>query len=255
MRRLLALTAILALVTAACRFETNFEAQINADGTGLFIAEIGVDDEARELLEGFSEGGDIFEGNDLGNVPGATQREETRGDMTFFIIEVPATDVTQLEEGAIAADNTLFENLDISVTDTLVSVNATVGSEGALEGADELVTPEILKDSFSASVRLRLPGKILEHNADRKSGNLLTWEVPLDGTELVVTASSDPTGTPESDGGGGFPVWLIIVLVVAAGGGIAYFASKRKKETALTEALAEAAEAADTPPPPPPPAE
>ena len=42
MRRLIVIAAVLALVTAACKLETNFGAVINADGSGTIIGEIGL---------------------------------------------------------------------------------------------------------------------------------------------------------------------------------------------------------------------
>ena len=69
---LLALTA--ALLTTACRIETNVLIDINADQTGSFGFEFGMDDEFRQLMA--SEGGG-FEVDDLlggftGDLPGAT---------------------------------------------------------------------------------------------------------------------------------------------------------------------------------------
>src|SRR4030066_298405 len=49
MRRLLPLVALLALLTAACRIESNIGAQINTDGSGVITAEIGYDKEAAEF--------------------------------------------------------------------------------------------------------------------------------------------------------------------------------------------------------------
>ncbi len=247
MRKAMILVAAVALLTAACKIETNFEAVINADGSGTLIAELGFDEEAQELL---LQGEDPFEGNDLSDLPGAETREETRGDMTYFIIEAPVDDVAELEQGLLQNENALLENFEITVTDTLVTVAGTASGE-QLSSEAEGFDPELFEDSVSANIRITMPGRILEHNADSQDGNTLTWAVPLLGGDLDIQAQSDPTGSPAGDGGG-FPIWLIALIAVVVVGALAYLFVFRNRGTGVGQPPAAAPEAEGTPPPPPP---
>lgn len=250
MRRILLLAAVLALVTAACKIETNFAATIEADGTGVLVAELGFDDEAAELL---LQGGvaDPFEGNDLASVPGATTSQETRGDMTFYLIEVPFDDVEQLEQGLLGNENALVNTFDVTVTPDRVTVEGKADADALGEQAEGF-DPAMFEESVSASIRLTLPGRILSHNADSQDGNTLTWEVPIFGGTLDIQAESDPTQEPGGDGGG-FPIWLIVLIVVVVVGAVAFFVVRGR--SGGTPAIAPAAPEApedETPPTPPP---
>jgi hypothetical protein len=217
MRRLIVLAALLALVATACKLETNFGAVINADGSGTIIGEIGLDDEAAEL---FLQGEDPFEGNELSTLEGARTREEKRGDVTYYIVEVDVDDIAVAEQELIDNDNSLLNNLDITVTDTVVTVTGSASAEETLGGEAEGFDPEVFEESISASVYFTMPGSITSHNADRQDGNTLYWDIPVLGGTLDIQAESDPRGTPASGGSDGFPVWaygLIAALILGAG--------------------------------------
>lgn len=269
MRRLIVLAALVAVVASACKIETNFGVVINEDGSGTIKAEVGMDDEAQQFL--LTEGSDPFEGNDLSEVPGAVQTTESRGDLDYWIIEVPVEDVTQIEEDVTSAENSLLSAFDVEVTDTLISVRATAAADEAMGEQTEGFDPSVLEDSLSFNVRITLPGKILEHNADSREGNTLIWEVPIFGGTLDVQAQSDPSQAPDGGGGGGIPMWVWIAIAAAVvAGAIYYFMQQQKKAGASPTATGDmqaaapstdAAPAADdpfaTPPPPapePPPA-
>jgi hypothetical protein len=222
------MAALLALVATACKIETNFGAVIEADGSGVVIAEVGMDEEAQGFL--LTEGSDPFEDNDLSDCEGARTREETRGDLRFWIVECDVDDITEFESMMSTTDNTFLESFDITVTDTLVSVTGRASAEDTLGGETEGFDPTVLEDSISANLKITMPGRILDHNADSQSGNTLTWEIPVLGGTLDVQASSDPTGTPASGGGGGFPMWLIAVIVVVVLGGGYYLYTQNKKK-------------------------
>ncbi len=252
MRRILLLAAVLALVTAACKIETNFAATIEADGSGVLVAELGFDEEAQDLL--LQGGADPFEGNDLAEIPGATTSEETRGDMTFFLIEAPFDSVEQLEQGLLGNENALVNTFDVTVTEDRVTVSGTADAEELGEQAEGF-DPEIFEESVSASIRLTLPGRILSHNADSQDGNTLTWVVPIFGGTLDIQAESDPTQEPAGDGGG-FPIWLIVVIVVVVVAAIAFVVLRgRSGGTPAAAPAAPEAPTGETPPMPPPPAE
>lgn len=249
MRRLIVVASLLALVATACKIETNFGAVINADGSGTIIAEVGFDDEAAGFF--LQEGGDPFEDNDFSDCPGASQREERRGNLTYYIVECPVSDVTELTSLLTEGGDSMLQDFAIVITDDLVTVSGSASAEdtfgsGELEGFD----PAVLEESISASIRVTMPGKILEHNADSQSGNTLTWEIPILGGQLDIQATSDPKGTPSGGGGGGgFPVWLIAVIAVGVLGA-AWFLMQRNKGGSGGDSAPATMPAEDTPPPP-----
>ena len=227
MRRLIVLAALVALVATACKLETNFGAVINADGSGTIIGEIGLDDEAAEL---FLQGEDPFEGNELTDLEGARTKEERRGDMTYYIVEVDVDDISEAEQELIDGDNSLLSNLDISVTDTLVTVTGSASADESLGGEADGFDPEVFEDSISASVYFTMPGSITSHNADRQDGNTLYWDVPVLGGTLEIQAQSDPTGTPASGSSDGFPTWAYGVIAVLLAAAAWYFLRGRSSD-------------------------
>jgi hypothetical protein len=224
MRRLMVIAALLALVAAACKLETNFGAVINADGSGTIIGEIGLDDEAAEL---FLQDSDPFEGNELTDLPEARTREERRGDMTYYIVEVDVDDISAAEQELIDNENSLLNNLEISVTDSLVTVSGSASAEESLGGEAEGFDPQVFEDSISATVYFTMPGSITSHNADRQDGNTLYWDIPVLGGTLDIQAESDPSGTPASSGSDGFPVWAYALIAAAVIGAAWYFMKGR----------------------------
>ena len=245
MRRLIVLAALLALVATACKLETTFGVVINADGTGTIIGEFGVDDEAAGL---FLDGEDPFEGNELASVPGAQTRQERRGDLTYYIVEFDVDDITNAEQQLIDNENSLLSNLEITVTDTLVTVSGSASAEDSLGGEAEGFDPGVIEDSISASVYFTMPGAILDHNADRQDGNTLHWDIPVLGGTLDIQAKSDPTGAPASGGGDGFPAWAYGVIAVVLLGALYYFMKGRSGGGTAGSA---GATSSDGPPPPP----
>lgn len=254
MRRVAIVAVLLALLAAACKIETNAVIDINADKSGVVGVELGFDDEFAEFAEGFGDQPiteeSVFEGNELVNVPGAETSTETRGDMTFYIISVPVDDVTNIEDELAADENQLAQDIEITFTDELVSVTARASAEEALSdsgGDTGMIPPDQLEDSFAANLRLTLPGKVLEHNADSQSGNTLTWAVPITGGTVDIMAQSDPSGSE----GGGFPVWLIVLIAVLVVAAVGFFLwSRSRSGPAATPAPEAIPPYGETPPPP-----
>lgn len=226
MRRLFILSAVLVLAMTACKIETNFGAVINADGSGTVVFEIGVDDEAAQF---FLSEGDPFEDNDMANEPGARTREERRGDITYYIVEVDVDDVTDMESDLVEAEDGVLTDLTITVTDDLVSIRGSASAEDAMGETEGLDLD--LEEIFSATVYFTLPGSITSHNADRQDGNTLYWDVPILGGTLDIQADADPSGTPASSSSG-FPTWAIGLLVLAVAGAAWYFFKGRTAGTA-----------------------
>ena len=226
MRRMIVLASLVALVVTACKIETNFGAVINADGSGTLIAEIGMDEEAQSFfMEGVD---DPFAEQELANAPGARKREETRGDMTFWIVELDVDDITEAQDEILGQENSLLETFSITVTDERVTVSGSATGEDTFGGeGGETFDPAMLEESVSANVRITMPGSITSHNATSQEGNTLVWKVPVTGGALNIQAESDPRGSPAS---GGLPMGLILgIAAVALAGGAFFFL--RKKNT------------------------
>jgi len=242
MRRLLPLVAVVALLAAACRIESNVGAEINADGSGIISAEIGYDEEAAGFIEQFGEGEDPFAENPLAAFPGAQMREEDRGGMHYRIYSAEVADIEAALRQAMAGESSGFiEDFDLTIGPNRIEVTGRGGAGSALGETEGFLSAEQLAESLSLNLRLTLPGKILEHNADDKDGNTLTWAIPFTGT-LDIRAVSDPTQSE----GGGFPMWAIIVIAAVVVAGIAALALLGRRRGSA---------AAVPPPPPPPPPE
>jgi len=212
MRRLIPLLMLLALISAACRIESNLIAEINVDGSGEIGAEIGYDEEAAAVIEQFTQGEDPFANSPMAGMPGAQSREENRGDMHFLISTAEVEDIAAAVEQSMADPNSLLQEFSVTITANRIEVAGRGSLAGALEGAAGMVSPDQLAESVGASIRLTLPGAILQSNADSQEGNTLTWALPIAGGDIEISAVSDPTQSP----GGGFPLWAIIVIAAAA---------------------------------------
>ena len=213
MRRLIPLLMLLALISTACRIESNLIADINADGSGVIGAEIGYDEEAASFIEQFTQGEDPFANSPMAAMPGAQSREEDRGNMHFLISTVEVEDIAAAIEQSAAADpNSLVQEFSVTVAANRVEVTGRGSLAGAMAGAEGMLSPDQLAESVSANIRLTLPGAILESNATSQDGNTLTWALPIAGGDVEISAVSDPTGSA----GGGFPLWAIIVIAAAA---------------------------------------
>ena len=226
MRRLFVISALVVLVATACKIETNIGAVINKDGSGTIVAELGMDEEAKGFF--LQEGQDPFEGQALSSEPGARTREETRGDLTFYIIEVDVADVTNFQDQMVAGSDDLLSNFDITVTDDKVTVSATADATDTLGSQAEGFDPTVFQDSISANVRITMPGRILSHNADSVEGNTLIWEIPVLGGSLDIQAESDPNGTPAGDSSG-FPMWILAIVAVVVVAIVVYVVMQRRK--------------------------
>jgi hypothetical protein len=247
MRRLIVLASLVALATAACKIETNFGAVINADGSGRIIAEIGMDDEAQGFF--MQDVDDPFEDQDLADLPGATTRTERRGDMTFWIVEAEVDDIMAFQGDIVGDEASMLDSFTITITDELVTVRGTASAEDAF-GGGEGFDQQLFEESITANIRITMPGSIISHNADSRSGNELTWRVPVMGGTLDIQAQSDPTGTPAS-AGGGIPIWLIVALAAVAAVAVVWFLNKKRNPAAAAPAPVAAPEAADDPMAPP----
>jgi hypothetical protein len=227
MRRILVLAAVLTLVTTACRLEFNLVAELGADATGTVTLEVGFDDDAAMF---FLSDTDPFEDTP----PGADTRTEERGEMTFYMITQSFADEEELA-GLMTGDEAPFEAFDATFEDDLVTIIGTVGgSEGLFwEGDLNEFTPDQLAEGLSAEVRITMPGRVLEHDADTIDGGTLTWEIDPLGSPLTLNARSDPAGRPDEEGG--IPAWVIAVVAIAIVAGAGYLMYRHSRSGPVFE--------------------
>jgi hypothetical protein len=240
MRRIIVVAALLALVTAACQIETNLTADIKADGSGTITVELGYDQEAASFIEQASGSQDPLAGQPITNLPNAQVRQEDRGNMHFYIVSSEVDNVaTALNDLAQQEQGSAMQNLQVTVAPDSITVTGNAGGQDALSGGGEGIPVDQISQYVRANVKITLPGKILQNNADSRDGNTLTWALPLTGAGIDIQASSNPS---LAAGGGGFPLWAIIVIAAAVVlGGAALIAKGRRGRGAAV------------PPPPPPP--
>jgi hypothetical protein len=235
---------VLALLTTACRAEVNLVLDVNEDGSSTVEAEVGVDQEVKDLVGSLANGDlDILTGLDFG-IEGVTE-QRTEGDMTYYVTPAAFDSVAALTGVVGEGDGTgPFRRFSLTVDDDGAELDATLAPLGGSDfNTDELpLDPTTISGQlFSASVIVTLPGTIEEHNADEQlADGSLRWAIPITGDELTLHARS-------SYGSSGFPVWLAVVLALLAAAGIALWAISARRTRRAVAAI----EAAAAPPPSP----
>ena len=239
MRKIWLLAIAAALLSTACRIETNILINLNEDETGSFGFEFGMDEEFRaliaeqgepfggaELFEGI--GAELFEGIGA-ELPGGIVTERTEGDMTFSLVTVDF-DGAEAFQQLIAEGAGTSGDIDVTWTDDSVSITATLegtgedggilGDLGGAAGGDlggdlggdfDFGLSGFADNFFSGSVIVSMPGTVGTNNADRvlEDGRLV-WDLSLDGGNIEIQAVSD------LGGGSIFPAWAVLILVLVA---------------------------------------
>ncbi len=230
MRRMVLAAALLALLAVSCKAEINLGVELNADGSGTLVAETGFDEEFREFaFQGVDPEEAIFQDNDLAELEGAEFETYEEGEFTFYTVRAPFENIDDVL-GA-AGEDAPVDQIQVTVTENEVRVTASTDeSAGDLLGGEDIegFSPDLLADTIAIHLRLKMPGKVIEDNADRVlDDGSLEWDVPLTGQGLDVLAVSDPT----AGDGGGLPLWLVggvAAGVVALGG--AFVLMRRRSE-------------------------
>ncbi len=231
MRRMMLAAALLALVAVGCKAEVNVVVDLEADGSGTVEFLSGFDDEFIELVFQGSDPADaVFQDNDFAELENAEFDSFEEGEFTYYRITVPFTDPQEVLQAA--ADDVPINTFDVTVTDDEVRVSAQT-EEGVsdLVGGEDLegFGPELLQDVLSLHIRLRMPGEVTSHNADRTlDDGTLEWDIPLTGEGLDVQAVSDPNA-----GAGGVPLGLAIggAAVLAVGAGVGVYLARRRRSS------------------------
>lgn len=209
MRRLV-LLLMLALVATACQIRVDTSVTVRADESGTFAMEVGLDEEFRQLAEEEGGGFDLGEGTE--NLPPGWQAEtfvdgEFEGSRIFTEFSSFAdlnAKVTALSESSESegSPEELINNLEFSRDGDDFAFRAQltqleeslVGSGGDDLGFEGMDPAQFLESLFKIRFLVTLPGTITDHNADTTDGNTLIWNIPLDGTDRTLFATSSPEG-------------------------------------------------------------
>ncbi len=230
MRRMMLAAALLALVAVACKAELAVVVDLEADGSGTLELISGFDEEFIQLVfQGADPAEAVFQDNDFAELEDAEFDTYEEGEFSYYRITVPFTEPEEVLQAA--ADDMPIEAIDVTVTDDEVRVSAqTDQGLGDLAGSDDLgaFSPDVLADTISLNVRLRMPGEVTSHNADRVlDDGTLEWDIPLTGEGLDIQAVSDPTAGE----GGGLPIGLAIGggALLAAGAAAGVWLARRRR--------------------------
>jgi hypothetical protein len=224
--------AAVVVLTSACRLETNVSIDVNEDGSGTFTAEIGLDQEMRDALEGFGGSDDLLSGLELGD--GTPTETRTEGDMTYVSSTQSFADPAELQTVIDAnQEQASFEDFELEVTEDgarlVAKTGALVGEDGT--GTDELPFDlgSLSDDLFSASIFVKLPGTVKKENADEiMSDGRLRWAISV--TEPIDIEAETSLGS------NGLP-WLPIGIAAVAILGVGAYAVTRKKDDVAKTAL------------------
>ncbi|GMR01862.1 MAG: hypothetical protein BMS9Abin20_0184 [Acidimicrobiia bacterium] len=252
MRKFLFIFALLAIALSACRAESNVILTIEEDGSATVGAEMGFDQEFRDLLEqaGFSADDMVSRlsgsgGEDLQPIL------RTDGDMTYFGASSSVDDLSTLDLSTEGMDffSEFFSVFSYEFDDSSARLTATVESPDFSGGGENFPfdPSAITREVFSANVIVSMPGTVGEHNADEiRSDGTLVWNIPLTGSTTIVATSEYGSGSNS------WIFWVLggvlIVGIVAAA--TAMIVSRKEAEKAVaTAAAAYAASTQEAPPP------
>lgn len=237
MRKYLIMFALLAVVLTACRIESNVILDIEEDGSALVGAEIGFDEEFRELLGDMGEASpeDLF--GDLPDFGGddVVTTERTEGDMTFYGVTTAVDDLSTFD--ASAAGGEVFETFSYTFDEETATLSATVAATDLGDaGGDLPIDPSMITEEFfSANVIVSMPGTVTSHDADEvRSDGTLVWKIPFTGSK-AISATSDL-------GAGGTSnlvlIALVTLLVIAAIAVVVVSILNRRRSQAAVDAAA-----------------
>ena len=228
--RLALILSIIALVTTAC-FRIEFAFTVNDDGSGTVSYQIGVNE---ALMELGGEDLNFFEA--LGDLPPSAEVQDYSEDgYTGVVVTVPITDFSDMVEvedalGGLDESSDLETSLsdEISISrdeDGAWQFSMLIPSSEESSEAMDFEGIAMLLDDAWFRVRIKLPGELAEHNADRIEGEELVWELDLIATEeRQLTARSVP--------GSGLPIVPIVaglasIVVLVAFVSLAYVRRRR----------------------------
>ena len=223
--------SLIALVTAACvRIEVAFT--VTDDGSGTVRYQVAFTDALMGLA------GEELDLSELAEdmPPEAEVQEYSEGGYTGVVITVPIADFSDMREVEDALGG--FEESSDLETGLSDDFSITTDEDGAWEfsmlipSLEESAEAALVLEGMGAilddgwfQVRIKLPGELAEHNADRVEDGELVWELDFTSNkERQLTARSVPEG--------GLPIVPIVAalvgfVVLAAFVSLAYIRRRR----------------------------
>lgn len=202
-----------AVVLAGCNLAVGVDVAVNADGSGELELAFRLDEQLAASLE--ADGFDPAFGFDqLENAAPEWRVEVDRGDGVEVRVRAPFADQAELDQRVtalndqvdIVEDGAILGALRVDVADDgLVTVAgeatlvlpATTGAtgDGVVFDGDDLraLLAEQGEQVLRAEVRVRMPGPVLDSNADTVEGSTATWTLEIDETtSLEASAQPEP---------------------------------------------------------------
>ncbi|MDY7100351.1 MAG: hypothetical protein S0880_04110 [Actinomycetota bacterium] len=252
----LGLLAVGALLVAGCfRVEIDAVVEEDGSGRFTILQAIdpsAAESLAEQFGDGFGEDGGFGEGDGFGeddglgegSTTGDTSVEELieidrsrlpsyvgveevdDGDFVGLRLTVPFDDPDQANArlaetfAALSEDPADAEEIAITIRrdGDRWHFDGSVGAPTADEGLDEMPPglAELFLGDASFEVGVRLPGRVVEHDATRVDGDRLVWEV-----ELTATQPMSMSATSEPDGGASIPAAALFAVPATLAVGLA----------------------------------
>jgi hypothetical protein len=249
MHKLWRLGVVLALIAVGCRAEVNVVVEVEEDGSGIYAAEVGLDEELQEIFANFgAETGDFLSNFDLDLPEASETSERVEGDMTYFVTTFSFENPEELD-AVIASASTdagsQFANFNLTVDESGAELDAEIVVPDATEGLSQAeglgLDPTLLTEEFfSVNVIVGMPGTVEESNADRTlSDGRLQWSLPLTGGNVDLYAVS-------TTGGGGFPWWIFGAALLVLFALLVWWYFTRRSDQQPIKAIQAADAAADS---------
>lgn len=248
--------AMLAAVLGGC-VQAEVAVRVDDDGSGTASVLFAFDKSLLELLGSFGQGDSSSEGFDPKSVfdgvdktqlpPGTTVEPYEGGDFVGARITAPFEKVEDLPALLDRITSGVSLPSDTSASDTgsgferfvieragegwrfeaVVEPASTADSGGSSDELGGDLAASFLKDA-SFTVKVKLPGKVQEHNADEEDSGELTWDLDLQSSEPRVLSARSAGGDGE------FP-WVIVaggVIGLLAVSGVAWDIARRRRRAA-----------------------
>jgi hypothetical protein len=211
MKRLLAAAAVFALVvlTSACRVEVGIDVQVDESGTSVVTVTAEAD---ADLLAASPRLLDDLRFDDLVAVGWQVEGPERTPDGGAVV--VLRREASDLDELAAVLGDVGAPLRDVAVARVDEFARSTwelTGTSAVADGTAGLIDPEALgalgeapfatdladagvslADVVTMSLRVRLPGELTRTTGDATDG-VITWQLPVDGTQVSLQAFSERT--------------------------------------------------------------
>ncbi|NND76352.1 MAG: hypothetical protein HKN44_15245, partial [Ilumatobacter sp.] len=250
-RRTVPLVALLVIALSGC-FKINLDVDVNDDGSGTVSGLVALDtNAAAELASLFEEEGaeaptreelcqEFLTDTDVPEGSTTEAYEDGKFCGVRFSQEFAAGELDQVLSESLAGDGT--GDFDIRRDGDGWRFEATF--DDTATGDAEFFPDELFSDAEFV-VRIKLPGRQVEHNADSIDENgAMVWNVNLFNPGEPLMARTEP-GTPITgsggDGGSSAALIIVLVLVVLALAAVGYW-WWRKQSTGGTEPAEPAAD-------------